>query len=42
MTRITQKELKGYVRYKMILYHKAALDVQLMIFLFEEKIMFRS
>ena len=34
--------LKGYLRDKTILCHKAAIDAQLMDFLFEEKIMFRS
>ena len=35
-------ELKGYLHYKTILCHKVALDEQLMIFSFEEKIMSRS
>ena len=34
--------LKGQIFYKSILSHKTALDVQLMNFLFDEKIMFRS
>ena len=34
--------VKGYLHYKIIFCHKAALDAQFMIFLFEEKIMFRS
>ena len=34
--------LKGQILYKSILSHKTALDVQLMNFLFDEKIMFRS
>ena len=37
-----QYEFKGYLRYKTILCHRAALDIELMIFLFEEKIMFLS
>ena len=36
-----QKCIKGYLRYKTILCHKAALDARLMNFLFEEK-MFHS
>ena len=32
--------VKGYLCYKIIFCHKLALDIQLMIFLFEEKIMF--
>ena len=34
--------LKGYLCYKTIFCHKIALDAQLMIFLFEIKIMFCS
>ena len=34
--------VEGYLHYKTILCHKVALDVQLMNFLFEEKIMFHS
>ena len=37
-----QYEFEGYLRIKTILCHKAALDIELMIFLFEGKIMFRS
>ena len=38
----TEKILKGYLRYKTILCYKVAVDAQLMNFLFEEKITFRS
>ena len=34
--------LKGHLLYKSILSHKTALDVQLMNFLFDEKMVFRS
>ena len=39
---IVLEEFKGYLHYKSIFCHNVALDVQLIIFFFEEKLMFRS